>query len=57
MDDKCTCVRCEGCRGSGQVEYDGYTDWDLELCMECGGSGLSEICELCFDRRDDDWDD
>ncbi len=51
---KCQCVRCGTCGGLGQVEFDthSYPEWDLETCMDCEGSGLSEICERCRDLED-----
>ena len=48
--DKCTCVSCNSCGGLGQVmERTGsYPEEDLETCVECDGSGLSDgLCPHC----------
>lgn len=65
MANKCTCVSCSSCRGTGNVwftfngKYLGNhrsDDMDqLETCYDCDGSGLSEVCEFCMDARD--WDE
>lgn len=47
--DPCRCVWCGGCSGSGRVEVptNGYPEWELESCTECGGTGVSEQCAHC----------
>jgi hypothetical protein len=60
---QCTCVSCGECRGTGTVwfafggrEYLGNRRCDdldeMHTCEECGGSGLSEMCDFCQDERD-----
>lgn len=67
-EQRCTCVSCGECGGSGTVwfafggkEYLGNSRCDdldeMETCEECGGSGLSEKCEYCYDRDDEFSDD
>ena len=60
----CVCVRCDACSGSGtiQVGMDGlpnYGDdlYDLESCYECGGTGISEVCDRCRELEEFDHDD
>ena len=53
----CKCVLCGECGGSGHVwvsfsgKYKGKNHSDdmdsMERCEDCGGSGLSEICDDC----------
>ena len=53
----CQCVRCIDCGGSGVVwysfagEYLGNTRCDdlddYDMCPECGGSRISELCDEC----------
>lgn len=67
---QCTCVSCGECRGSGTVWLSfGSTSYgggrylgagrcdDLDepaTCEECGGSGITEMCDYCQDLRDTD---
>lgn len=61
---RCTCVSCAECRGSGSVWFSFSNRYlgnsrcddldDLRTCEECGGSGLSEMCDVCQDERDVD---
>ena len=39
--EPCECVRCGQCNGQGaiRVKTDGYPEWDIETCGECGGTG------------------
>jgi len=30
---------------------------DLEICDECGGSGIQIMCDYCHDQRDREQDD
>jgi hypothetical protein len=69
----CTCVTCGECKGSGTVwfsfgssQYGGgqylgnHRGDDLDemtTCEECGGSGLSEVCELCQEAADLHYDE
>lgn len=67
----CECVRCPECKGSGTVwyafpgpdlggEYLGDHRCDdldeMDVCEECGGSGVSEICYECQESAADDED-
>lgn len=47
--EKCKCVYCLECRGTGKVEYRTglYPEWDLESCSSCYGTGISEMCTRC----------
>lgn len=64
MDDKCTCVVCPECGGTGNVwwsfsgKYLGRFRLDdldvLEPCEECGGSGIIEMCDYCAMLDEDD---
>ena len=60
----CTCVSCSCCGGSGSYWVDMISgkfigihrsdDLDeMEICEECGGSGIVETCDECIDSRDD----
>ena len=65
-EDKCTCVRCSECDGFGSVwisfsgKYMGKyrcDDFDeMITCPECGGSGITEMCDYCRDREDEEWE-
>ena len=62
-EERCTCVRCGECNGSGNVwftfgralygghEYLGSRRCDdldeMETCDECNGSGITEECDRC----------
>jgi hypothetical protein len=48
----CECVRCDNCDGLGRVRT-GFLD-DSELCDECSGTGVSDVCDECRDWSDDD---
>lgn len=54
----CTCKKCEACNGTGFVwVHDDEivlraaplddTD-DLEVCEECGGTGIEAMCDECL---------
>jgi len=57
VNDECTCTSCEGCGGTGHVwysfsgEYLGNSRCDdmdeLEVCDDCGGSGIFDVCDHC----------
>lgn len=60
-ETRCSCVSCDACQGSGHVWFDFRGQYlgnrrtddldQLELCEECGGNGLSEVCGECqFDE-------
>lgn len=67
-EERCTCVSCGECRGSGTVwfsfgspRYGGgiylgsgrCDDMDeMETCSECQGSGISQECDNCAFRRE-----
>ena len=60
----CRCVRCGTCNGSGSIWFDYRGKYlgnqrsddldELEICDDCGGSGISEECDECLDSRYDD---
>ena len=61
----CACVSCSMCSGQGHVWLDlrgrvvaHLDDLDeMEICEDCGGTGVSETCEECIaDDRDDSFD-
>ena len=70
LSDKCQCVACGECGGTGNVwftisgKYLGNHCCDdldnLEVCEECHGSGLSEVCDFCRDQDEpeeaSDWE-
>jgi len=59
----CTCKPCPECGGTGDVwisfdgEYLGRYRCDdldeLDVCPECDGSGLFEMCDECMMAEDD----
>lgn len=65
----CECIICPECNGSGTVwysfngDYIGYFHSDdldsLGSCEQCGGSGVSWMCEECqqayLDDESSDW--
>jgi DnaJ-class molecular chaperone len=56
----CTCIICGECHGSGTVRVDDWSQpegFDLETCDECRGSGMSEICQECYDWREEQFGD
>lgn len=65
--EKCACVRCSFCGGSGQEWYSisgkflgGRHSDDLdasEPCEECGGTGIVETCDRCTLLTDLDHED
>jgi hypothetical protein len=60
----CACVACEECGGSGHVwrsfsgKYLGNHRCDdldeLETCEECHGSGITEMCDGCQTKLEQD---
>jgi len=60
----CTCIPCSECRGSGTVwfsfsgKYLGSHRSDdldeMDTCDECRGSCVSEICEYCLEKQEED---
>ncbi len=52
MANKCECVKCDTCKGFGTIhdpfDYGPYSGID-ETCDDCGGSGLTEMCDYCMD--------
>lgn len=70
MSDRCECVRCSQCDGSGNVwfEFPGpprgrylgrhrSDDLDeMETCEECGGSGIVETCEMCAEALQEEYE-
>jgi len=63
MDD-CRCVSCSACGGSGGIWVDFKGRYlgnsrcedldEFETCEECGGRGISEVCESCQEEANDD---
>lgn len=59
----CKCVPCGECGGTGHIwrafggQYLGNRRCDdldeYERCEECGGYGVSELCQECADEEDD----
>ena len=55
VNEKCECIDCHTCNGSGSVWVsDGHMSaWrfddmgDSEICPDCGGDGLSYVCLKC----------
>lgn len=55
----CRCSSCSMCGGRGTIRVecsahfspDGY---ELESCDECGGSGIADECDYCYDLREQD---
>lgn len=62
MSDKCECVPCDFCKGTGNVwrtivggELRKYKldDLDeLEVCPDCDGEGVVDACAYCLDQED-----
>ena len=60
----CKCVTCGECGGTGNIwisfsgEYLGNNRCDdldeLDTCPECGGDGLSEMCDECRERIEEE---
>lgn len=60
----CKCVSCGECGGSGSIwisftgKYRGkYRRDDLDerdTCPECGGEGITELCDECRMRSEED---
>ena len=64
--EACCCARCPDCNGTGSlwVTLDGKYHThrcddlgDLEMCEECGGSGISHECGRCIELNDLDRDE
>ena len=69
MIEVCTCVKCSECNGTGNVwisfsgKYLGRFHCDdldeLDICPDCDGSGITEICDSCMgaeeEARDREW--
>jgi hypothetical protein len=64
-DEPCGCIRCSWCAGSGSYWLDMHGKYlgqsrrddldELEICEECGGSGIVESCDRCQLLQEDDW--
>ena len=62
----CACIQCEYCRGSGYIwishmgEHLGRSRCDdldeTETCDECGGSGITQICDECYYESQNEMD-
>ena len=51
----CACVRCSFCGGTGHYRVDtGEGFEDEEVCEECFGSGVSEVCDACREAFDEE---
>jgi DnaJ-class molecular chaperone len=67
VNEKCECVDCPTCNGSGSVWVSGdrmsanrFDDMgDLETCPDCNGEGISVYCLKCvLESQDaDPWDE
>ena len=63
----CKCVSCGECNGQGVVFYSmggkyrgAFKNDDLdsmETCDDCGGTGLSEMCDACRDKLEEFYDE
>ncbi len=51
--DRCKCVRCRLCRGTGRED----PDTDGGTCEECVGSGFTDECRYCEQKRWDEEDE
>jgi hypothetical protein len=47
-DEPCQCVRCDDCKGTGNIRYSSnqFDEDDTEPCDMCRG-GISEVCSRC----------
>jgi hypothetical protein len=64
MSDRCECVSCGACGGSGTVWFDFRGRYlgnhrcddldDMDTCEECGGSGIVETCAYCQEMEERD---
>jgi DnaJ-class molecular chaperone len=46
--EPCRCVTCGECDGRGTFRAEvNLSDFDLEPCDGCGGSGIVETCDRC----------
>jgi DnaJ-class molecular chaperone len=54
MNNRCTCVICFACHGTGRlaIESDVDGDLDVERCDTCDGDGFTEICDRCRDLEE-----
>ena len=43
--EKCHCVSCCMCNGTGRIRFDDYTG-DSEPCEDCD-NGVSQVCDRC----------
>lgn len=60
----CECVRCKECEGTGNIwisfsgKYLGHNRCDdldeMDTCPECDGDGLSELCDDCRERIEEE---
>ncbi len=58
----CSCITCATCHGRGWFYVDGrgrfmpYGDElaDRESCEDCGGSGITELCDACREGWEDE---
>jgi RecJ-like exonuclease len=67
MSEECNCVICHACDGLGTVWFDlrgrylgrhHVDDLDeLELCEQCDGFGIIEVCAHCQDHYEQDFSD
>lgn len=54
--EPCHCVSCDMCGGTGREE----SRWDFgcsDPCEECGGGGITDLCERCQLLTDMDYDE
>ena len=64
VNEKCECVDCDTCKGSGTVWVSGdhmsafrfNDEGDMESCPECGGEGITSMCLKCWMDQEDDED-
>ena len=44
--ERCTCVHCVMCNGSGRISVDGWSGFETEPCEDCD-NGITETCPRC----------
>lgn len=52
----CRCVSCGTCNGNGRMWRDtgAWPEGESVTCIDCDGSGLTEVCDRCEDLAEFD---